>query len=98
MDSVSPVFTQAEVDKEQVIALDQPEYQPIVILPLSFQRGEVVFKNFAISTRFRLSPEERQALIDGADLVVTELVFGNAFTPLNMQICKPEEAPEFNFR
>jgi len=31
MDSVSPVLTTAEIPTEQVIALDQPQYLPIIV-------------------------------------------------------------------
>jgi hypothetical protein len=37
MQSVSPVFTEAEIDSEQVIALEQEEYYPIVVARILFQ-------------------------------------------------------------
>ena len=39
MDSVSPVYTEETVRIERVIALDQPQYSPIVILPVVFDDG-----------------------------------------------------------
>ena len=88
MDSVSPVWTEEQVAIERVIALDQPEYLPIVVLPVLYSNGV-----FGMSVRFRLSAEERKAIADGADIFVTELTFGASFTPLNMAVCMPNEAP-----
>jgi hypothetical protein len=34
MQSVSPVYGQDEVQFEKVIALDQPEYSPLIIVPI----------------------------------------------------------------
>lgn len=100
MDSVSPVFSEAEVEFEKVLALDQPEYQPIIVLPMDFhlrnEAGEVeIRKCLAMAARFRLSDEDRKAVAEGADLVITEMVFGQPFTPLNLQLCKPDQKPEF---
>jgi hypothetical protein len=88
MQSVSPVWTEKEVEIERVIALDQPEYAPIIVLPVRFQDGVS-----GLSVRFRLTDEERKALADGDDLIITEMSFGGPFTPLSMQICKPETNP-----
>lgn len=92
MQSVTPVFGAEEVRFEKVIALDQPEYAPIVILPLiAVIDGKA--EPLALACRFRLSPEERKAVADGADLVITELTFGGLFTPLSFQFCQPHESP-----
>ncbi len=88
MDSVSPVWSEQEVEIERVIALDQPEYAPIIVLPVRFSDG---FSG--LSVRFRLTDEERKALVDGDDLIITEMSFGGPFTPLSMQICKPDTNP-----
>jgi hypothetical protein len=88
MQSVSPVWTDAEVEIERVIALDQPQYQPIIILPVRYSDG-----TSGLSVRFRLSDEERAAIAAGEDLVITELTFGGSFTPLNVMVCKPNESP-----
>lgn len=86
MQSISPVFTENEVELERVIALDQPEYLPIIILPIQYSDG-----NIGAAVRFKLSDEERRAITEGADLVVTELTFGRAFTPINIAFCKKDE-------
>lgn len=89
MISVSPVFTDEFVDNERVIALDQKEYAPIVILPVPFNDGTV-----GLSVRFRLTAEELQAVLDGADIVITEITStGRSFTPISVDVCKPNTNP-----
>jgi hypothetical protein len=88
MDSVSPVWTEEEVEIERVIALDQENYIPIVALPVRFSDG-----HSGMSVRFRLTDEERKAIADGADFVITELTFGGSFTPICVSVCKPNERP-----
>ena len=88
MNSVSPVWTEAEVEIERIIALDQPEYLPIVALPVRFSDGAS-----GMSVRFRPTDEERKAIADGADILVTELTFGGPFTPISLFAAKPNETP-----
>lgn len=88
MDSVSPVWSEKEVEIERIIALDQPEYLPIVSLPVRFQDGLS-----GLSVRFRFTDDERKAIADGGDLVITELTFGGPFTPLCTHICPPGIGP-----
>jgi hypothetical protein len=73
---------------ERVIALEQAEYLPIVGLPVRFADG-----TSGMSVRFRLTAEERQAIIHGADIIITELTFGGPFTPLCTDVCMPNELP-----
>lgn len=101
MESVSPVFGKEELPFERIIARNQPEYAPIVALQIDLSRpdpeheGQIITKpRYAMAVRFRFTEEERIAIIKGADLVITELVFGGPFTPINLQFCKPEEKPE----
>ena len=95
MDSVSPVFTEAEVSSEVVIALDQPQFIPIVTLPLHVQMGEAILMDYMRAVRFRLNDEERAMIAGGADLVITEVTCSEPFTPINIQICKPGEKAQF---
>lgn len=88
MQSVSPVWTEEEVPIEKVIALDQEEYIPIIILPVQYADGPT-----GMSVRFRLSDEERKAITEGSDIVITELTSGKFFTPLNIQVCKQGVKP-----
>lgn len=86
MESVSPVWSDFEVDQERVIALDQPQYIPIIVLPVQFSDG-----TRALTVRFRLSDEERKRIADGEDIVLTQL--GRMFVPTNITVTKPNEAP-----
>ena len=105
MESVSPVFTQAEVPFELIITGNGPDSPliPLVAVQIDLnvpdpdpeKEGALVLKQrFAMAVRFRLSEEERIAIIKGADIVITELVFGGPFTPINIQLCKPDQKPE----
>lgn len=88
MDSVSPVWSEKEVETERVIALEQPEYLPIVGLPVRFADNTP-----GMSVRFRLTDEERAMIAKGADLVITELTFGGPFTPLCTHVVYPGLSP-----
>jgi len=85
--SVSPVFTEAEVESERVIALDQAEYCPLIILPVMSEVSD------GMVVRFRLSDEERARVAAGGDLVLMELTFGRQFTPIALGIVMPGQAP-----
>jgi hypothetical protein len=98
MQSVSPVMTDEQIPLEVVVALDQPEYFPIIVLPITYQitgtGGEVeMLHNMAAAVRFRPSEEERAKLAAGGDLICIELVFGQSFTPVGFQVCMPDESP-----
>lgn len=86
MRSISPVYNADSVDCERVIALDQPEYEPIIILPL------VNYTN-PMMTRWEFSEEERKIIAEGGELVLTELTFSNAFTPLAFEVLPKGEQP-----
>jgi hypothetical protein len=101
MDSVSPVFSEAEQHFERIVAVEGKEEKTgFIIMPITLQvvgkDGNPEFKDgFGASVRFRFSEEDWMKIIKGADLVVTEILFGGPFTPLNFQLCKPEERPQF---
>lgn len=101
MRSVSPVFTEAEVQFEYEIAKNQPEYNSVIGLPVTLQLiskedgSAKEIPNWAISIRFRLSDEERAQIAAGEDLVVSQLTFGKQLAPMNFQFCKPGEKPSF---
>lgn len=88
MQSTSPVLTEKEVQFEHVIALDQPEYHPIIVLPIQYSDG-----NIGLGVRFELTDNERKLIFEGADILLIELTFGRSFTPINLQICKKNEYP-----
>jgi hypothetical protein len=86
MNSISPVYSTETVNLEKVIALDQPEYFPIIILPVKYPDGTQ-----GMCVRFELSSEERGLIADGADLLLTELTFGShKFTPVSLQVVPKE--------
>lgn len=99
MESVSPVFTEAEVQFEQKIAEHQEEYAMVIGLPVTLQlvdreSGKRTLVNpWGMSFRFRLSGEERAAVASGKDLILTQLNFGKPVTPMNIQFCGPGEKP-----
>ena len=64
MDSVSPVLTDLEISSEQVVALGQEEYYPIVVARISFQGADGLTFQCSL-TRFRFTPAERALLAAG---------------------------------
>lgn len=75
--------------EETNIAQDQEEYMEI--------RAGLTYDNNTNSPvvilRWRLTPEEKQKLIDGEDLWTCHLTFGNSFQPLITSIGKPDWLP-----
>jgi hypothetical protein len=86
--SVSPVLTEAEVDSEQVIALDQPKYYPIVVARVRYSDDSI-----ASVTRFRLSDKERDAIAAGADLLISQPHHG-PLMPIGLQLAMKDSYPE----
>ena len=85
MDSVSPVLTEAEVPSEQVVALGQDEYYPIVVARVVFGDGQV-----ASLTRFRFTAAERELIAAGADLILGQPHHG-AMMPISLGLAMPGE-------
>lgn len=85
MDPVSPVMPGSE-SIEHVLAKDQPEYIPLPMVYLDTPSRPVI-------SRWRLSDEERKAIADGADIVLTQLTFGNPFHPVHLQVTFPDDMP-----
>lgn len=90
MESVSPVLTEKELEAELVIALDQPEYLPIVVARICGEEGYV-----ATVTRYRFSPKELAAIKDGADLLIYQPHLGPVM-PLGLAVAMPNAYPEVN--
>ena len=80
MDSVSPVLTEAEVAFEQVVALESPDYFPIIVARVEFSDGSP-----GSVTRFRFSDKERERIAQGADLVLIQPHHG-ALMPIGLQL------------
>ena len=87
MDSVSPVLTEAELHTEHVIALDRPEYFPIIIARVRYQDDSP-----ASIVRFRLTDKEREQVAKGADLIISQPHL-EPFMPLGLQLAFAGEYP-----
>lgn len=84
MESVSPVLTEAEVPSEQVIALDQPQYFPIIVARVVYSDGSP-----GSVTRYRLSDKEREVIAGGADLLISQPHHASLM-PIGLQLAMPE--------
>jgi hypothetical protein len=87
MNSVSPVMTEREIGSEQIIALEQEEYYPIIA-------ARIIFADGTKSTcfRFKLTDFERKAITEGADLIISQPHHGSVM-PMGLQIAFPNEYP-----
>jgi hypothetical protein len=86
MRSLSPVYNEELVVAEQVIALDQPGYLPLITLTVN------EFGNTSLA-RYEFTDEERKLIAEGADLVVAEMLFGRAYTPMALEVTPKNTAP-----
>jgi hypothetical protein len=86
MRTISPNLKDVE---EIVVAEEQGEYKPLVAA-VAYATD---FESPLFVLRWRLTPEERQRLIDGEDLWTTHLTFGHAFQPLTTDVGKPDWLP-----
>lgn len=71
---------------EIVLGKDQPEYTPLPAVYLDYAERPMI-------TRWRLSDEERKAVSEGADIVLTQLTFGKPFSPVGLQVVGQDEMP-----
>jgi hypothetical protein len=85
MEAVSPVMPGSE-PIEIILGKDQPEYMPLPVVYLNSPSVPML-------SRWRLSEEERAAVAEGADIVLTQLTFGGLFRPVNLQIVAPDAMP-----
>lgn len=88
MDSISPVLTEAEVEVEQVIALSQAEYYPIIVARIRYADESI-----ATLTRFRFTDKERELIAQGADLILSQ-PHHSSLMPIGLQLAFPEKYPE----
>lgn len=88
MNSVSPVLTESEIHAEQVIALDQmPRYYPVIVARIRYADGAP-----ASYTRYRFSDKEREAIANGADLLISQPHLG-ALVPIGLQLAMKDSYP-----
>ena len=92
MNSVSPVLTDHEVEAERVIALDQPEYYPIISLRVTFNDKDGEKKDVATYTRYRFSEKDREAIAAGADLLLSQPHHG-PLMPIGLQLAMTNQYP-----
>ena len=88
MDSVSPVLTEAELPSEQVIALGQEQYYPIIVARVVY--GD---KSVGSLTRYRLSDAERELIAAGADLILGQPHHGSMM-PISLELAMAGEYPK----
>ena len=88
MQSVSPVLTEAEIEAEQVVALEQEQYYPIIVARILFQD-----QSRCSMVRFRFTDEERKFIADGADLIIGQPHHGSMM-PMSTQLAMPGEYPQ----
>lgn len=94
MDSVSPVLTELELPTEQVIALDQPEFLPIIVARV-WHASEKDGKQEGTPgsyTRYRFTAAERELIASGADLILGQPHHG-LMMPMSVQLAMPSEYP-----
>ena len=88
VDSISPVLTEAEIPSEQVVALGQEEFYPIVVARVVFEGGVI-----GSMTRFRFSDAERELIAAGADLILGQPHHGGMMS-VSLQLAMPGEYPK----
>jgi len=84
---VSPVMPGSE-PIEIVLGKDQPQYDPLPAVYLDTSSRPMI-------TRWRLDEAEREAIANGADIVLQQLTFQQPFQPVNLQVVERDEAPIF---
>lgn len=92
MDSISPVLTEHEVPAEQVIALGQDEYFPIIVARILFEGKDGLTSQSSL-VRFRFTAAEREQIAAGADLILGQPHHG-AMMPMSVQLAMPGEYPK----
>jgi hypothetical protein len=74
--------------QEVVYAKDQPEYIPLRTLKSNGSMGAVI-------SRWSLTPEQRKAVADGADIFLELSTFGNPLQPIRMAISDGKLDPDW---
>ena len=93
MDSISPVLTEAEVPSEQVVALGQEQYFPIVVCRVTHNNKDEEPIAIASYTRFRFTAAERELIAKGADLILGQPHHGSMM-PISLELAHPGEYPK----
>ncbi len=75
----SPVLTEEFVPNEIVYAKDQPQYTPLPVL-----RNEAGI----VLSRWTLTDDEREAILAGADIMLSVHTFGGPLQPVRLEIAE----------
>ena len=87
MQPCSPVMP-GSAEIEIVLGRGQKEYIELPAVYLDTPSRPMI-------TRWRLSDQEREAMANGADIVLTQLTFCLPFRPVNLQIVGQDAMPLF---
>lgn len=71
---------------ETILGKGQPEYVPLPAIYLDTPSRPMI-------TRWRPTEEEILMILEGADIVLTQLTFCHPFQPVHLQVTFPNEAP-----
>ena len=77
MEPKSPVLTEEFVPNEVVYAKNQPEYLPLPVIRTD---------NGMILSRWTLSAEEREAIMLGADILLSVQTFNRGLPPTRLEV------------
>ena len=83
----APVIPGLE-EHEIVLAKDQPEYNPLRVIPGQTRQGERL-------SRWTLTPEQRHAVRDGADIYLELLTFNGGMQPVRIAVSDGPNADFF---
>jgi hypothetical protein len=82
-----PVFDGFE-SKEVIYAKHQPQYNPLRSLVSADHTRSVI-------SRWTLTPEQRKAVADGADVILELATFGHPLTPIRVAVSDGNISPDF---
>lgn len=85
MTPVSPIMPGSQ-PIEIVLGKGQEAYIPLPAVYLDTEARPMI-------TRWRFSDEERKAIAEGADVVLTQLTFQQLFQPVHLQVSGRDEMP-----
>ena len=83
MQPVSPVLNEDYKPFEKVYAKDQPQYNPLPVI--RDPKGVLL-------SRWRLSDDERAAIANGADIMLSNHTFNQPLQPVRLEVCGHEPA------
>lgn len=89
MSWIAPVFPITKNGiVETVLAKDQPQYAPLPVAVVA-GRGDL-----PVIARYRLTADDLQMVLDGGDVIITQLTFCKGYHPINIQVVPQSVNPE----